>query len=274
MSAATVGSARSVTAGPRESPTGEWCLRCWDKHRQRTAADAVLDDTPYCEPCALLLGFTPEEIAAARLLPKAAAAKPAAAEGGIGEEKMPERAAVDVAAGPSTAPQPSSALPAPRLIPGAPACGLRVCKIAGCGTPLKPKNTSGMCPKCYGRELYRRKRGLPGGALGPIQRKAAKAAAIAAPNKEPKAPKAAAPAGPPMPNQAERCCIQCGTVLHPHNQTGYCGLHQPPATVAESVSVQLPVALLDAWWGGLDAQAKADQFLEILSKALTGEVTA
>ena len=61
-----------------------------------------------------------------------------------------------------------------------------MCKIAGCGTPLKPKNTSGMCPKCYGRELYRRKRGLPGGSLGTIQRKAAKAAALPAP----KAPKA------------------------------------------------------------------------------------
>ena len=260
MSAATVGSARSVTAGPRESPTGEWCLRCWDKHRQRTAADAVLDDTPYCEPCALLLGFTPEEIAAARLLPKAVAAKPAAAEGGIGEEKMPERAAVDVAAGPSTAPQPSSALPAPRLIPGAPACGLRVCKIAGCGTPLKPKNTSGMCPKCYGRELYRRKRGLPGGSLGTIQRKAAKAAALPAP----KAPKAAAPEAPPQPTPplSERCCIKCGTVLQPHNKTGYCSFHQPPATVA----VELPVRLLDSWWTRLSPEIKAEHFRDELLK--------
>ena len=47
-------------------------------------------------------------------------------------------------------------------------------------------------------------------------------------------------------------------------------LARPAATaVAESVSVQLPVALLDAWWPRLDAQAKADQFLEVFSKALT-----
>ena len=235
MSAATVGSARSVTAGPRESPTGEWCLRCWDKHRQRTAADAVLDDTPYCEPCALLLGFTPEEIAAARLLPKAVAAKPAAAEGGIGEEKMPERAAVDVAAGPSTAPQPSSALPARRVAPGSGADRMCAC---GCGRRIGAKNTSGMCPNCYAREAYRAKHHGAKQKPGPKPGKTA-------------ARQTAAPAAPPMPEAPA-------------------ALARPAATaVAESVSVQLPVALLDAWWPRLDAQAKADQFLEVFSKALT-----
>ena len=217
-----------------ESRTGQWCLRCWDKDRQRGPADVVLDDTPYCRACALVLGFTLEEIAAARLLPKAAAAKPASAEGGIAEEKMPEQGAAALAnqAGLLTAPQPQDTLRTPQAETArrvAPGSGVDRPCACGCGRRIGAQNTSGMCPNCYAREAYRAKHHGAKQKPGPKPGKTA-------------GRQTAAPAA----------------------------LDRPAATaVAESVSVDIPVALLDAWWAGLDAQAKADQFLEILSKAIT-----
>jgi hypothetical protein len=124
----------------------------------------------------------------------------------------------------------------------------RTCKIVGCETALKPKNTSGMCPKCYGRENYRTRHGLPGGTIGTIQRKTAAAT--------PKAPKAGA-----KPEANTLHLFNLGT-------DGFASLNAAvPVTVAHPcIAVQLPIALLDAWWARLSPEIKAEHFREELAK--------
>ena len=244
------GTTRSSAAGPQKSHTGQWCIDCWLKYKQRSAATCNLDETPYCDTHALASGYSQEDIAAGKLT---------AARGGGTEAKQPEQGAevaqprtagpaATISAAPIAASQPAEPIARPgrgkrQLVPG------YECGRDGCSKPLTASNKSGYCQAHFSDSKLKKTRVAANPAPGP------------------KAPKVGAlqEATPRLAPENERCCIMCGKTLQAGNKSGLCPTHEKKEAWAArpdwTVAAQIPLALINTWWERLDPEVKANIFL-------------